>query len=53
MALAIGFCASLTAQQKQPVKKTQKADSTKVDSVLKIKVPPLDCIPFGDAKDAA
>jgi hypothetical protein len=51
--LAIGFSVSLMAQHKQSAKKTKKADSTKVDSVLKIRVPPLDSIPIGNAKDAA
>jgi hypothetical protein len=52
IALAIGFSVSLMAQHKQSTKKTSKADSTKVDTVLKIKLPPVDSIPFGDAKDA-
>ena len=40
------------AQYKQSTKKNCKADSTKVDSALKIKLPPVDSIPTGDAKDA-
>jgi hypothetical protein len=52
IALAIGFSVSLMAQHKHSAKKTSKADSTKVDTVLKIKLPPLDSIPIGDAKDA-
>ena len=53
IALAIGFSVSLMAQHKQSTKKNSKADSTKVDTTLKIKLPPLDSIPIGDAKDAA
>jgi hypothetical protein len=52
IALAIGFSVSLMAQHKQSTKKNSKADSTKVDTVLKIKLPPVDSIPIGDAKDA-
>jgi len=52
IALAIGFSVSIMAQHKQSAKKTSKADSTKVDTVLKIKLPPLDSIPTSDAKDA-
>lgn len=58
IALAIGFCASITAQHKQSTKvkkvKVSKTDSTKTDTaVLKIRIPPHDSIPVGNAKDAA